>query len=170
MDDVTSHLDRSIKCICLLTSFAYLQLHPFTCSLCKCFFKCTQWTFVFYKLRMDIVLFRFFFVCVCPNCKPHGFSGASYMLLHVQDYRERRYTGPGIQSMPVYHAMEIQNTNGRCWMTSAFICFFGRRFLVEANCTKGWLVFIRPKRICVSVSDGESLTNSCHSFTTAKWI
>ncbi len=114
--------------------------------------------------------FVFFFVCVCPNCKPHCFSVASYMLLHVQDYRERRYTGPGIQSMPVYHAMEIQNTNGRCWMTSAFICFFGRRFLVEANCTKGWFVFIRPKRICVSVSDGESLTNSCHSFTTAKWI
>lgn len=77
------------------------------------------------------------------------------MLLHVQDFRGCRYTGPGIQSRLVYYAMEIHNTNGRCWMILHSFAFFGRRFLAEANCTKGWFVFIRPKRICVSVSDGE---------------
>lgn len=149
MHGVLSHVDRSIKCICLLTAFAYLQLHstasillhtysPFSRSLCKCYFKCREWTLV-----STNVLF-IFFSCMC---KPHRFSVASYMLLQVQDFRGRCYTGPGIQSRPVYHAMEIHNTK---WQMLNDFCILLHFSFWQARDDLGFF-FQAKEDLCVSI-------------------
>lgn len=80
--------------------------------------------------------------------KPHSFSVASYMPLHVQDFRGRRYTGPDIQSRPVYYAMEIHTTKWQMLndMNLHSFAFFGR----PKQIAEGMICFYQAKEdLCV---------------------
>lgn len=133
----------------------HIYMRSFPRSLCKCcgFFKYTEKTFVFNKLRMDII---------CVVCKPHYLSVASAQGYHTCYYMCMTLGGaitldltcrPGLCIIQWKYII----LNGRCWMTFAFICNYADAFLPKRNTRKDYS-FLSGQRgsVCVSLRQRES--------------
>lgn len=103
-------------------------------------------SFFFYQTQ-DEYNFFVFFVC------SHRFSVASYMLLHVQDFRGHRNTDLAYRAGLCIMQWKYLILNGRCWMTSALNCiYFWQTLSCQIKLQEGMICFYRAKEdLCASL-------------------